>query len=391
NIAYDAGGGAYDSTLISCTVTNNLAPFGGGGSFIAPWLASGAFIRNTDFIGNLSQDSGGGAYGGVLTGCSLIGNACVAGSGSPTYGGGACCAVLDRCVLGGNSADYGGGVGDSSGYSVLYNCIVTNNVSTFDGGGLYGGSGSAAYNCAILDNTAGGNGGGAAYYELDNCIIYFNNGAPDGNAGNCSLNFSCTTPSPGGNGNFTNAPAFVDLAAGDLHLQSNSPCINSGSNFYLTNNSESVVIATDFDGNPRVANSLVDVGPFESQLPGSILPYAWLLQYGLPIDGSADYVDSDRDGLNNWQEWIAGTDPTNSASVLAMVSAMPAPDYSSVTVSWQSVSGRSYFLQRSSALSGPPGFTTIQTHIGGQAGTTSYIDYTATGDGPYFYRVGIQQ
>jgi hypothetical protein len=129
----------------------------------------------------------------------------------------------------------------------------------------------------------------------------------------------------------------------------------------------------------------VDIGAYEYQGPGSLISYAWLLHFGLPTDGSADATDADADGHSTWQEWRCQTDPTNALSVLRLLSA--APDGTNVVVTWQSVAGVSYFLERSTNLASP--FIPLATDIPGQPGTTTYTVTNAATLAPVFYRVAV--
>jgi hypothetical protein len=62
-----------------------------------------------------------------------------------------------------------------------------------------------------------------------------------------------------------------------------------------------------------------------------------------------------------------------------------------VTVSWQSMAGVNYFLERNTDLESAMSFTPVATNIVGQSGTTSYTDTNAAALTSLFYRVGVDQ
>jgi hypothetical protein len=361
--------------------TGSGGPYGPGVSC----LTTNAFVTNCVISGHQSW----GGFGGGANGCTLVD--CLLLNNMATNGGGAYASTLINCVVSNNA---GGGVswctvfntliisntayGDGADSSTLYNCLLIGNGNP-DTYYYYSvaASGSTLYNCTLSGNTLG-----AVSSKLYNCIAYYNTGAGGVNYDpSCTLNYCCTTPMPtNGVGNITNAPLFVSPDTLDFHLQATSPCIDAGNNSYA-------LTSTDFDGNPRIFNSTVDMGAYEYQGPGPLTFQAWLQYYGLPTDGSADYIDSDGDGMNNWQEWVAGTNPTNAASALRILSASPTD--AGVEVSWQSITDRSYYLQRATDLGGMVNFITVATNIVGLTNTTIFVDSNAVGSGPFFYRIGI--
>ena len=64
---------------------------------------------------------------------------------------------------------------------------------------------------------------------------------------------------------------------------------------------------------------------FGALLATNSVPQWWLAQYGLTNGGfdAGALLDSDNDGMPNWEEYIAGTDPTNAASALRIVAIGP--------------------------------------------------------------------
>ncbi len=70
----------------------------------------------------------------------------------------------------------------------------------------------------------------------------------------------------------------------------------------------------------------------------------------------------------NWQEYVAGTDPTDPASLLKMETA---PGSSFFTFRWSSVQGKLYTVERTTNLSS---YISVATNRAATPPTNSYTD-----------------
>ena len=84
-----------------------------------------------------------------------------------------------------------------------------------------------------------------------------------------------------------------------------------------------------------------------------------------------------------------GTGASNSVTPPSLQA--PAFVPASVTLTWSSVTNRSYALERATNLGGVPAFSVLQSNIAGLPGTTSWTDTNGVGSAPRFYRVRVEQ
>ena len=360
-----AGGLAVTNPLTLLSVNGpQFTVINGGGQLRCAYLTDGASLSGFTLTSGVDNDGNGG--GGVWCASTT--------------------AFLTNCIMTGNAAG-GGAAGRRgawrhalqlhAGWQRGYWPSSPNiSLSIQRRGGFH----SMLYNCTLSRNRAV-NGGGASESTLYNCIVYFNNAVREPNyTFQSTLNYCCTTPDPGGIGNITNGPLLVDYSNGDLRLQSNSPCINAGNNAYVTS-------ATDLRRQP--AHRERHGGHRGLRIPGRRL--GDFLRLAPAIRPAHGRLGGLRRPGPRWHEQLAGVGlrhlipPTRSRRCACFRRHHTGTN---ATVTWQSVAGVNYFLERSANLASP--FTLLATNIIGQAGTTSYADTNATGAGPFFYRVGVK-
>ena len=98
-------------------------------------------------------------------------------------------------------------------------------------------------------------------------------------------------------------------------------------------------------------------------------------------------ADPDRDGMNNFGEYVSGTDPLDAQSVLILKGIDRIAD-GLVRLEWYSATDRFYSVWRSSEFGGVSDL--LKTSITGSPPVNLYLDTSATGFGPYFYRVQVE-
>ena len=116
-------------------------------------------------------------------------------------------------------------------------------------------------------------------------------------------------------------------------------------------------------------------------------PEVWLAQYGWTSDFSLwETSDTDNDGLQAWQEAVAGTVPTNGESVLK-VTDFDEQD-SGTVLKWDAVAGRVYSVYVSTHLADAADWFLLTNNLPPVGLWTNRIPYSGS---QRFYRLGVSK
>jgi parallel beta-helix repeat protein len=271
NTASSSGGGlciqgSSEISMINNNINTNNASTSGGGIYIED---SYVYLKDIYISSNTAANEGGGVCinNSVLNlntnpffNSNIISdNNVSSGSGSGIYLHLVNPKLYNNIVSGNNFTNSGNGGGiylDNSNAKIINNAIIYN-AANGDGGGIFFTNGSSPLlaNSILYGNTC------ASHYQL---FINDNNSAPI--IIYCDVQYDSVGLAPGVTYNQANCtnnigsdPAFVNFAIENYHLLSTSPCINAGTPDTTGLN----LPAIDLDGNLRVYNGRIDIGPYE--------------------------------------------------------------------------------------------------------------------------------
>lgn len=266
NLAY-SGGGAYFSIDSHChfegnIVRENTADQGGG--LHCYWNNNEVMITGNEFFSNTAI-SGGGLFCCLKTKATLSGNY-IHHNTATDFGGGVFCndasPEIHNNILAWNGAKSGGGIACNVNASPLVvNNSLYGNIAIDSGGGLYcyhPTTHPVVVNTILWNNDAPlgpeirlGNG----TYPSELTISY-----SDVKGGQASVFVDPGSVLQWGAGMIDAHPLFLDPLKDDFHIPYPSPCRDAG-----TNEADNLP-ETDFEGDPRIAYGIADMGADEFYL-----------------------------------------------------------------------------------------------------------------------------
>ena len=115
------------------------------------------------------------------------------------------------------------------------------------------------------------------------------------------------------------------------------------------------------------------------------LPIAWELTH-FGQTGVDPAADPDQDGISNFQEYLAGTDPLNGEDRLVITSETVSPEGAKAFLKWNVVSSRWYAIEKTLSLS-PPEWVDSGLGVVSAQGSPAVIDLTNDSAPSHFFRV----
>lgn len=144
----------------------------------------------------------------------------------------------------------------------------------------------------------------------------------------------------------------------------------------------------------------VSNAPPSEDADGDGLPDSWEREYFGSPENCDPHDDPDGDGASNKEEYLADTHPNDFNSSLRIAISTSIAITNSLArfgsgvpvvipvVQWPAASNRTYSVWRATTLKyGRSGFTALAENLPGTPPYNMFQDVTATGPGPYYYRV----
>ena len=145
-------------------------------------------------------------------------------------------------------------------------------------------------------------------------------------------------------------------------------------------------LCSDTNGNVYVADANNNcIRKISLDTYGIGIPDWWQLEHFgyVGIDPNAD---PDHDGMSNFAEFLAGTDPNDPNSSLRITSIQAQPG--GILLGWTGGTNAFEYLQRCTGLAESNAWQDIFTNSRAASPNSSYLDASAT-NGPYFYRIRV--